>query len=234
MGKLFDRLMEDNRMQAGFHSCINCGTCTAICPAAEFYKYNPQTIVSTVQTRNDDEIEKLLKGNQIWYCGSCMSCLQRCPRKNAPGLIVMALRKLSVDTGFFVCSEKGRQEYALMKILCNNILEFGYCIYPETFKYEDHPEYGPVGQWVLNNADDVYERVGAPYKKDTVGALRKIPKESIDDLKKIFDISGATAQMKQVKDRSMEQAKKMGMSEEEYFDMCFRYSSDIHFNNKDD
>ena len=108
MGKLCERLMKDYRIKEGLNACINCGACTAICPAAEFYKYDPRQIVNTVQTRDDAEIEKLLKSDTIWYCGECMSCVTRCPRKNAPGLAVMALRNLSMKTGLFMESEKGR------------------------------------------------------------------------------------------------------------------------------
>ena len=86
--------MKDYRLKEGLNACINCGTCTAVCPAAEFYRYDPRKIVDIVQSKDDDEIEKLLKSETIWYCGECMSCVTRCPRKNAPGLIVMALRNL--------------------------------------------------------------------------------------------------------------------------------------------
>ena len=61
MGNLYDMLREDYRVKEGLKTCINCGTCTAICPAAEFYRYDPRKIVDTVQRGDDDEIEKLLK-----------------------------------------------------------------------------------------------------------------------------------------------------------------------------
>ena len=57
MGKLFDRLAQDYRVKEGLKACINCGTCSAICPAAEFYKYDPKTIVNIVQTKDDAQIE---------------------------------------------------------------------------------------------------------------------------------------------------------------------------------
>ena len=60
MGKLYDLLQKDYRIKEGLKACINCGTCTAICPAAEFYKYDPRKIVDTVQRGEDAEIEKLL------------------------------------------------------------------------------------------------------------------------------------------------------------------------------
>ena len=54
MGKLYDLLREDYRVKEGLKTCINCGTCTAICPAAEFYRYDPRRIVDTVQRGNDE------------------------------------------------------------------------------------------------------------------------------------------------------------------------------------
>jgi heterodisulfide reductase subunit C len=104
MGKLYDELCKDYRFKEGMKTCINCGTCTAICPAAEFYKYDPRKIVDTVQRKNDDDILALLKSETIWYCGECMSCVTRCPRKNGAGLVVMALRSLSTRLGYFTCS----------------------------------------------------------------------------------------------------------------------------------
>ena len=124
-----EMLMKDIRFEEGLKACMNCGVCTAICPAAEFYNYDPRQVVDTVQSGDNDEIEKLLKSETIWYCGECMSCKTRCPRGNAPGLVIMALRGLSQDLGFFVESEKGRQQLAMKRIVGQWILDRGYCLY---------------------------------------------------------------------------------------------------------
>lgn len=230
MGKIYERLMGDFRLKEGLKACINCGTCTAICPAAEFYKYNPKNIVNIIQSQNDEEIIKLLKSDIIWYCGECMSCVTRCPRTNAPGLVIIALRSLSVEMGYFIESEKGRQQYALAKVLCGNILDYGYCVHPETFKYENHPEYGTVGKWIEDHLQDVYDRVGANYGKSGPGPLRKIAPESLDELQKIFDVTGGTERVDKIKRISMEKAKELGMTEEEYFDRVFNYADECHLN----
>jgi heterodisulfide reductase subunit C len=216
MGKLYDLLKQDFRFQEGLRSCINCGTCTAICPAAEFYKYDPRSIVDTVQSKDEEAIEALLKSDTIWYCGECMSCVTRCPRKNAPGLVVMALRTLSINLGYYMESEKGRQQYILTKDLCGNVLKYGYCVYPRGFKYEDHKEAGTTWQWEEEHLDDVYERLGANLDKPGPGAVRKIAQEDLDDLKRIFDISGGTARMTAVVDAGLKKAKELGITEEEY------------------
>jgi len=56
---LYDRLMEDYRFKEGLNACINCGTCTAICPAAEFYKYDPRIITDTVQSKDQKTRKRL-------------------------------------------------------------------------------------------------------------------------------------------------------------------------------
>ena len=216
-GHLVEELYKDYRIKEGMKACMNCGVCTAVCPAAEFYKYNPKNIVNIVSRKNEDEIEELLRSDTIWYCGECMSCVTRCPRANAPGLVVMSLRKLAMKTGLYMESEKGRQQYILVKDLCSNVLNYGYCVYPRTFSYEAHPEYGTVGKWVCEHLDDIHARLGSNLDGDGPGGLRKIPQESLDQLKKIFDVTGATELMEQVLDDAHREAERNNITDEEYF-----------------
>ncbi len=233
MGKLYDELSQDYRIKEGLKTCINCGTCTAICPAAEFYKYDPRKIMDIIQRKDDDEIEALLKSDTIWYCGECLSCVTRCPRKNGPGLVIMALRNMSIKKGWFTCSEKGRQIYPLTKIMTGNILNYGYCIHPKTFSWEDHPESGPVWKWHTEHLEDSLARQGANYLGEGPGILRKIPQESLDELKAIFDVTGGTERIETVERYSKEKAAEMGMTPEEYEKFTFEYCSDTHFNSED-
>ena len=232
MGKLYDELCKDYRFKEGMKTCINCGTCTAICPAAEFYKYDPRKILDTVQRKNDDDILALLKSETIWYCGECMSCLTRCPRKNGAGLVIMALRNLSAKLGYFIESERGRQLYPLTKALNGNVLKYGYCVHPETFAYEDHPESGPVQEWVLNNKEEVYGRMGANYMKPGPGALRKIDQADLDELQAIYDVTGGTERIRLVEKYSEQKAAEMGMTPDEYLKYTFTHCSPGHFNSE--
>ncbi|MCD8294204.1 MAG: 4Fe-4S dicluster domain-containing protein [Clostridia bacterium] len=232
MGKLYDELSKDYRMKEGLKACINCGTCTAICPAAEFYKYDPRKIVDTVQSKNEEAIEALLKSDTIWYCGECMSCLTRCPRKNGAGLIIMALRNLSAKLGYFTCSEKGRQLYVLTKLITGNVLNYGYCVHPMTFDWNMFVESGPVFKWHTEHLEDNFARLGANYRGDGPGVLRAIPQESLDELKAIFDVTGATERIETVTRCSEEKAREMGLTMEEYTDLTFSYCSPKHFNNE--
>ena len=159
-----------------------------------------------------------------------MSCVTRCPRKNGPGLVIMALRDLSIRTGFFTESEKGRQILPLTHALTGNILKYGYCVYPETFKWDDHKESGPVFKWHLEHIEQTMKRLGANYKGEGPGVLRKIPQESLDEIKAIFDVTGGTERIKQVEAASKKKAKEMGLTDEEYERRAFEYCSDKHFN----
>src|SRR5659263_303484 len=166
MGKLYDRLNQDIRFIEGLNGCMNCGVCTAICPAAEFYHYDPRVICDTVQSKDEKLTEALLRSETIWYCGECMSCKTRCPRGNTPGFVVMALRKLSQELGYFVESEKGRQQLALKRTVGQWILDHGYCLYLEGVGTDLHPEQGPVWDWIQDNWKAIFKKMGANYKGD--------------------------------------------------------------------
>jgi heterodisulfide reductase subunit C len=211
MGQLYDQLSNDVRFVEGLKACLNCGTCTAICPAAEFYNYQPRNIAEILQSKNDHDIETLLKGDAIWYCGECMSCVTRCPRGNAPGLLITALRTLSQELGYFVESEKGRQQLAIKRTVGEWILDYGYCLFPAHITPEMHPEQGPVWEWEHEHIAEVMDRLGANYQKTGPGILRKVPKEDLDELKKIFDITGGTERYNKIEDFSRKKAEEMGI-----------------------
>lgn len=233
-----EMLMKDIRFEEGLNACMNCGVCTAICPAAEFYNYDPRHVVDTVQTGDNDEIEKLLKSETIWYCGECMSCKTRCPRGNAPGLVIMALRGLSQDLGFFVESEKGRQQLAMKRTVGQWILDRGYCLYLEGVGTSMHPEQGPVWDWIQANWRDLFKRLGANYQGEGPGILRKIPEEALDEIRKIFDVTGGTARFEKIEEASREKAMEMNLTlgegiDNEYFQHIYKTNNNSHTRQKE-
>jgi heterodisulfide reductase subunit C1 len=233
MGKLYDSLLEDIRFEEGLSACMNCGVCTAICPAAEFYNYDPRKIVDEVQTKDDDKIAELLKSETIWYCGECMSCKTRCPRGNAPGLIIMALRSLSQDLGFFTESEKGRQQLALKRTIGHWILTYGYCLYLEGVGTSLHPEQGPVWDWIQDNWSDLFKKMGANYKGDGPGILRRIPEEAMDEIREIFKVTGGMKRFEKIEEFSKKKARELNMQldegiENEYFRHIYKTNNGSH------
>ena len=187
---LIEQLKEDVRFEESPKACMNCGMCTAVCPAAEFDDYDPRRICDLVQRGDDEELEQLMRSDTIWYCGQCMSCKTRCPRGNVPGELISVLRKVSQETGLFRHSEKGIQQQQLMGTLQKNILEIGYCVYPDRVDPDYHPEQGPVWEWYHEHIADVAPKLGANYHGKGPGALRDIPQEDLDEVRRIFEVTG--------------------------------------------
>jgi heterodisulfide reductase subunit C len=238
MGKLYDILKKDLRFEEGLKACMNCGVCTAICPAAEFYDYDPRKIVNTVQSGDEDELIKLLKSETIWYCGECMSCKTRCPRGNTPGFIIMALRTLSQETGYFTESEKGRQQLAIKRTVGENIFKYGYCAATYAVNAHMHPEQGPIWEFILENSDDVFERLGGQINGVGTGPLRKIPADALEELKKIFDVTGGTEFFEKIEEHSKKKASELGIQlspsgiDNDYFVEIFTANNGTHTHNE--
>lgn len=228
MGKLYDLLLEDIRFVEGLNACMNCGMCTGVCPAAEFYDYDPRRIVDEVQKKDEAVIEALLKSETIWYCGQCMSCKTRCPRGNTPGFVIQALRKLSVKLGYFTCSEKGRQQFAIKRTVGQSILERGYCVYPDIVTPGCTPSKAPTGRVSTTTPRSLWPSWIFRTRKSGAGPLRKIDQKNLDELKRIFDVTGGTEMYDCIEKYSAEKAKEMGVDIEngDYLNMVFKTNSD--------
>jgi heterodisulfide reductase subunit C len=206
MGKWFDRLKQDVRFHESLKACINCGTCTAICPAASFYDYDPREIVDALQSGDEEVLVGLLTGDGIWYCGQCMSCKTRCPRGNTPGLLISALRNLSIESGMYMESARGRQMYVLKKIIGDTVLATGYCVHADGVDPLLFPEHGPVWEWVMKNRPEVYNRFGDSYNRPGNGVLRAIPGESMEELRRIFEVTGTSQRFREIEKDAAEYA----------------------------
>lgn len=193
MGNLVDLIKQDVRYEEALKACMNCGMCTAVCPAAEFYDYDPRRICDIVQRGDEHDIERLLRTDSIWYCGQCMSCKPRCPRGNAPGEIINILRKLSQQFDYFMDSEMGKQQIELMNGVCKNILDIGYCVHPDRVDPAKHIEQGPVWEWFIENIEELAPKFGASYHQEGSGALHDIPHEDMEEVHKIFKLTGGSA-----------------------------------------
>lgn len=200
MGNLINALRQDVRFIEGLKACINCGTCTAICPAASVSDYDPRAVVDLVQWEDEDEIRRLLSSDTIWRCGECFSCKTRCPRGNVPASIIQSLRNLSIDTGLFKESEEGRKQRDIKRTIGDHILKYGYCVYIDEVNTSDFPEQGPVWDWLMKNRKSVLKKLGSSYGVEAAGSLRIIPESSMRDLRAIFDITGANERFKKLED----------------------------------
>jgi heterodisulfide reductase subunit C len=67
------------------------------------------------------------------------------------------------------------------------------------------------------------ERLGTSYKKEQSGTLRTISKESLNDLKKIFDETGATQRFEKIEKYSSDKAKELKIDFNDGKDDYFKY-----------
>ncbi len=70
--------------------CMKCGKCSGRCPMFAEMDIKPHQFVSMIAK---GETEKLLESKSIWYCLSCMACVERCPRGVAPAAVIEAVRE---------------------------------------------------------------------------------------------------------------------------------------------
>lgn len=97
--KNFSDELVDALNEAGFSdvdACIQCGCCSGGCPAAKRTSLKVRTIMRKIQLGIDD----ILTEDDIWYCSTCYTCLERCPRKLPITDMIIYLRNLAVQNGF--------------------------------------------------------------------------------------------------------------------------------------
>ena len=73
--------------------CMQCGRCSANCPAAFKMDLLPHRVVWDVSC---GQAAELLGSSAPWKCLSCMACEARCPRGVSPAKIMEALRLLKI------------------------------------------------------------------------------------------------------------------------------------------
>lgn len=190
MRKIVDLLKEDFRFEEALNSCMGCGRCSAICPAAAYYNYDPRLVCTLVERNDEETLEELVKSETIWQCGLCMSCKSRCPRGNTPGLLIMALRRVSILLGHFNQTELGRQQKLILNVIGNNLISTGYCVNIDLVDPTYHPEQGPVWQWIHKNRVPLMKRLGTGYGHEKSGSLRSMTTDDMSEVDAIFKVTG--------------------------------------------
>jgi quinone-modifying oxidoreductase, subunit QmoC len=59
-------------------TCIQCGTCSGVCPLSIYMDYTPRQVMEL--TRSDFKRE-VLSSVTIWLCASCYACTVECPKQ---------------------------------------------------------------------------------------------------------------------------------------------------------
>jgi heterodisulfide reductase subunit C len=73
------------------YRCMQCGTCTAVCPMVTDMEITPQRVVALLQ---HGIVDPLMESRTPWLCASCLTCQVRCPRGIELPRVMEAIRQL--------------------------------------------------------------------------------------------------------------------------------------------
>ncbi len=78
-------------------TCLQCGTCSASCPAAELMDYAPRQVWQLMRLGLRDQI---MNSRTFWLCTQCYACQVRCPRGISISETMRRLREWAVVQGY--------------------------------------------------------------------------------------------------------------------------------------
>jgi len=204
-------------------SCIACGVCTAQCPAAQYFpEYNPRTIVDAALAKNEDRLVDLLKSDILWYCGQCGSCKPKCSRENNLMGLISSLRFLAQLKGYHLCSVRGRQQYAMRHLCGGNLWNRACTLYFRNVDAEHHSDFGPRYARYHAEAEEQMLRLGASPDRPGPFGGRKLPPQTIAEFRSCLATGGTLVLWNRLEQSASEDAKKDGLSLDEYRDRVSR------------
>jgi len=80
----------------GIFGCLQCGSCSGICPIAPFMDYTPRRLMSMVREGFRDEA---LHSRTVWLCASCYACTVNCPAGIHITDVMYALKRVAIKEG---------------------------------------------------------------------------------------------------------------------------------------
>ena len=171
--------------KSGFKKCIQCGRCTASCPAAYLYAdYKPRDLMrrfmlGDVYTEDLNEL--------IWKCGQCYSCRARCPRNCKAGLGVLALQTRSVLEG-----NAPPEIIDISEKIKNNLYFKGETFLPSTLDINLLNEFGE--QTYNRCFDNNVKRERLGFKHDDARSV-PIPEDALIEIREILRATGFVGDM---------------------------------------
>lgn len=78
--------------------CIQCATCSGICPLSIYMDYTPRRVIELTRSGFKDDV---LSCNTIWLCASCYACQVECPKLIGITDIMYALKSKAIAEGTY-------------------------------------------------------------------------------------------------------------------------------------
>ena len=75
------------------YNCIQCGTCSGMCPISPYMDYTPRQIIAMIRAGFKGEV---LSSYTTWLCASCYSCTVECPKDIKLTDIMYAAKRLAI------------------------------------------------------------------------------------------------------------------------------------------
>jgi heterodisulfide reductase subunit C len=79
-------------------SCIQCGTCSGVCPLSIYMDYTPRQVMALTRADFKNEV---LRSHTIWLCASCYACTVECPQEIRITDIMYELKQRAIKEGIF-------------------------------------------------------------------------------------------------------------------------------------
>lgn len=102
--KIADRFVEAGLEQ--LRACINCGTCSGGCPSGRRTAYRTRSALRRALIGD----ESVLSDIDIWFCSTCYTCAERCPRNIPVTDMIIKLRNIAVENAYILDSHAGLSE----------------------------------------------------------------------------------------------------------------------------
>ncbi len=166
---------------SGYGRCLQCGTCTASCPASAIYgDFKPRELIHMIDMGLWDRI---MDSNMIWRCGQCFSCKARCPRGCSVAITVLALREEALRIG-----EAPDNIVQLAAKIKDNLYTKGETLLPSTLNLP-LDAFGPGT--ARRCADNPARRIRLGYGANDSRAV-PVPPDALDEIRSLLKAVGFT------------------------------------------
>jgi heterodisulfide reductase subunit C len=136
--EIFADIQADFRYDHELNGCLNCGICTATCPAAHYYDFSPREIVQLLWTENLEGVYDAMQ-EKIWACAQCYTCAARCPFGNSPGGLIMLMREAAIKHGM----ESAKNVLRPFSRVMLKLISTGNQLAPDMITADHFADWGP-------------------------------------------------------------------------------------------
>ena len=99
--------------------CLQCGTCSASCPASARMRYSPRIILAALRAGRLNEV---FESPTVWLCASCYSCTVRCPAGIPFTEVMYELKRMGISKGLL---RKRASGVAMAKTFVGIVQKYG-------------------------------------------------------------------------------------------------------------